>query len=95
MPDDVIPRPSPLTSPSWLMRFGTRAWLYIGLIVLLAAVFSVVATLSSVVVPLTIAILLGMLFAPVVDWLQRRRLPRALAASIVLVGLILVVVWSL
>ncbi len=95
MPDDVITRSSPLTSQSWLVRFGTRAWLSIGLILLLAVLFSVVATLSSVVVPLTIAILLGMLFAPVVDWLQRRRLPRALAATVVLLGLILVVGWSL
>ncbi len=81
-------------SESWLVRNGLRAWFAIGLIVLIAAILTVLATLSTLVVPLTVAILLGILFSPVVGRLHGLGLPRAAGAVLVLLGLVAITAWS-
>ena len=42
--------------------------------------------LSVVVIPVAIALLLSALLAPIVSWLHQRKVPRALATTVVLVG---------
>ncbi|MFC7535466.1 AI-2E family transporter [Actinoplanes sp. GCM10030250] len=49
-------------------------------------VLRVIGTVSVVVVPLAIALLLSALFGPAVGWLLRMRLPRSLATFLVMVG---------
>jgi predicted PurR-regulated permease PerM len=94
VPDDT-PRadPVPLAS-TWLFRAGTRAWLAIGVLVVVAGLISVMGVLSSVVGPLTVATLLAVLFVPVVDGLHRLRVPRAAGSVVVLLSLAAIVVWS-
>lgn len=75
-------------------RFGvplvrkTAAWAW-RLLVILAAVLAllwVVDKLEVIVVPVLLALMLSALLVPVVDWLDRRGLPRAAAVALVLLG---------
>lgn len=88
-PDD----PMPLTA-TWLYRAGTRSWLAIGVLLIVAGVLVVTGILSGVVGPFTVAALLAVLCVPVVDRLRTWRVPRSLGSVIVLVALIAVAVWS-
>lgn len=76
-----------LRRPLWnrpTIRVGAYAWAVVGLIVLLVAIARGVAQVSVVLVPLVIALFPAAVLAPLVNRLRARRLPRAAAASIVL-----------
>src|SRR6201996_2316833 len=66
----------------------TAAWAW-RLLVILAALVAflwVLARLEIIVVPLLLALMLSALLVPVVDWLDRRGLPRGGAVALVLLG---------
>jgi predicted PurR-regulated permease PerM len=82
---------SPAPEPdhrSRLERMGTKAWMLVGIVVLAAIGYSAAAALSGLVAPLVVAVVIGMLFVPLVDRLTTL-MPRSLAAAVVLVGLVL------
>ncbi|MCH9788422.1 MAG: AI-2E family transporter [Actinomycetia bacterium] len=81
--------------PPALARWGLSAWLILGTIALAVVVYFGLVQISSLLVPLIVAIVIGMLFSPVVDRLTRAGLPPFLAASLVLVGLIAVTALSI
>ena len=81
--------------PPALARWGLSAWLSIGLIALAVVVYIGLAQISSLLIPLVIAVVIGMLFSPVVDRLTRVGLPPFAAASLVLVGLIAITALSI
>ena len=81
--------------PPALARWGLSAWLSIGLIALAVVVYIGLAQISSLLIPLVIAVVIGMLFSPVVDRLTRAGLPPFAAASLVLVGLIAITALSI
>lgn len=66
----------------------TAAWAWRLLVILAAAValLWVVKKLEVIVVPVLVALLLSALLVPVVDWLDRRGLPRGGAVALVLLG---------
>lgn len=66
----------------------TAAWAWRLLVILAAAValLWVVTKLEVIVVPVLVALLLSALLVPVVDWLDRRGLPRGGAVALVLLG---------
>ncbi|WP_156751889.1 AI-2E family transporter, partial [Mycobacterium sp. E2497] len=66
----------------------TAAWAWRLLIILAAliALLWVVKRLEVIVVPVLVALLLSALLLPVVDWLDRRGLPRGGAVTLVLLG---------
>ncbi|WP_156670103.1 AI-2E family transporter, partial [Mycobacterium sp. E3305] len=66
----------------------TAAWAWRLLVILLAlvALLWVVKKLEVIVVPVLVALLLSALLLPVVDWLDRRGLPRGGAVALVLLG---------
>jgi predicted PurR-regulated permease PerM len=75
-------------------RLATSLWIGVGLALLL-----LMALLSSVLTPFALGAVLAYLLVPGVDWLKRRRLPRWLAAllmivltALVLLGLVLILV---
>jgi predicted PurR-regulated permease PerM len=77
--DEDVPRGLRIAS-AWIWRLLVLA---LGIAVLLW----VVGRVSSVIIPLAIALLLSALFAPAVGWLRRRvRLPASLATAVVLIG---------
>ncbi|TAM68830.1 AI-2E family transporter [Mycobacterium sp.] len=66
----------------------TAAWAWRLLVILAAAValLWVINKLEVIVVPVLVALLLSALLVPVVDWLDRRGLPRGGAVALVLLG---------
>ncbi len=78
-----------------LTRLGVRSWLLLGVLGLAGAVLWLLAQVSGFVVPLVLAAVLGALFAPVVERLQARGVPRSGGALLVLLGLTAVVVGSI
>jgi predicted PurR-regulated permease PerM len=71
---------------SWrLIVIGVVAW----------ALMKIVSTVSIVIIPLAIALLLSALLAPAVGWLLRARFPRSLATAVVLVGGLAAVIGTL
>ncbi|WP_264992978.1 AI-2E family transporter, partial [Mycobacterium montefiorense] len=64
------------------------AWAWRLLVILAAAVAAlwVVAKLEIIVVPVLLALMISALLVPVVDWLDRRGLPRGGAVALVLLG---------
>lgn len=82
-----------------LRRIGLASWSLLGIIALTIAIAGGISALSGIIVPLLIAVILGVVLEPVVDWLVRRGLSQTLAAVIGLlltillgVGLVILVV---
>lgn len=73
--------------PYWARRVGVFSWLLIGFLAAVGATAVLLAATSAITGPLVIAVLLAIVFAPVVTWLCDRGVPRPLAAASVLVGL--------
>jgi predicted PurR-regulated permease PerM len=85
-------QPVVLVTPqtSTLRRWGSSAWNLIGLIVFAGLAMFIWGALSSVTVPLTIAVWVGILASPLVDLMQRHHVPRPLGAFVVMIGLVVV-----
>jgi predicted PurR-regulated permease PerM len=93
-PADRTPAPSlatpPLHSrvPRWIVTSGTAGWLLLGLAGVAAVILWIMAYTKALVTPFLAAVVLAILFSPIVDVLQRRRVPRLLGATLVLLGLL-------
>ena len=87
----LAPLPPLSRVPGWLMRMGTTAWLTLGIIALATLVYLGLSQVRSLVAPLVVAVVMGMLFYPLVDRLAKVGLRRGLAAALVLIAIALVV----
>lgn len=77
---------------AWSDSFGLLATRSLQIIIVLALTTAVVIgmrSLSTVVIPILLALILASTFAPVTGWLRKRRVPSALATVIVLLGIML------
>jgi predicted PurR-regulated permease PerM len=74
--------------PRWMVWAGTTGWLLVGLAGAAAVLIYVIGFASALITPLMVAIVLAILCAPVLDWLERRRVPRLLGGALVLIGLL-------
>lgn len=81
-PDEVAAPVDPL------QRWGTIGWRFVGIALAVTIAYSALVGLSGLVVPLLLATVIGMLAVPLVDRLEARRLPRRIAALLVVVGLV-------
>ena len=77
--------------PTWLQTLGRGAWLLVGIAVLLAIAFLLLGLISDLVIPLVFAAILAAIFVPLVDRLERWRVPRWLGAPLVVLLAIAVV----
>ncbi len=82
-------------APRWLQRFGVNGWLLIGFAGALWIAGFVYKATIGITLPLIIAVVIGVAVAPLVDVLERRRLPRSAGAVIALLLLILVIAAAL
>jgi predicted PurR-regulated permease PerM len=73
--------------PSWLAQLGLRGWLFVGVVLAAAIVYSALATVASLVVPLIVAVVVGVLFAPLVTRAARAHVPRRITSALVILGL--------
>jgi predicted PurR-regulated permease PerM len=85
-----------LRLPDWFQTLGRGAWLLVGIAVLLAITFVVLGLISDLVIPLVFAAILAAIFVPLVDRLERVRVPRWLGAPLVVllvIGAVAVIAW--
>ena len=78
--------------PVWYQRLGAACWYLVGIVIAIAAFATVISATASLVAPVILGALLAIVFVPAVDWLEHRSVPRALAAALVLVGLVAAIV---
>lgn len=87
---------------AFLRRWGTDAWFLLGILAVLVVVFTALGAISSVVVPVAVAVILGVLLQPFVYWMERHGVSKMMSAVtalllglIVAAGLFTLVVWGL
>ena len=90
MKDPAVLPSGPMTS--LLTRWGRASWFIVGIAAVAAISYSALAAVSGLVVPLVIAVVIGVPAAPLVDMLERRRVPRGIGALLVLVAIVGVIV---
>jgi len=79
-----------------LRKWGLRCWLYVGIALCVGIVAALLAAISGLVVPFLVALVIAMLFHPVVDWLDRLGLNRmigSIAVVILLLGVLVACMW--
>lgn len=72
----------------WLRDAGRTAWLLVGVILLVVGLVWLLGTTAMIVGPLIAATVVAAVAMPLVSALDRRRVPRAAGAAIVLLGLV-------
>jgi predicted PurR-regulated permease PerM len=71
--------------PSWFRTLGLGAWLALGIAAVVGLVLVLIALVTEVAIPLAIAAILAAIMVPLVDRLQRWRVPRWLGATLILI----------
>jgi putative heme transporter len=72
----------------WVPKLGVGAWSFVGFAVATIIVVLALGAVSEIVLPLTFAAVLAIVFKPLVGILQRHRLQPTLAAGLVVLGLL-------
>src|SRR4029453_16235201 len=85
-----LPATAPMHArvPRWIITSGTTGWLLLGLAGVAAVVLWAMAYASALVTPFLAAVVMAIVFSPVVDALERHHIPRLLGATVVLLGLL-------
>jgi predicted PurR-regulated permease PerM len=79
-------------SPTWLVALGIKSWLAVGFVLILGVILYLVSLAAGLVQPLILAVVIGMLFYPLVDGMEKRKVPRAVGAALVMLLLIAIAV---
>jgi putative heme transporter len=74
--------------PAWLRDVGITAWLLVGVTLLAVGVIWVLSLTDVIVTPVLTAAVVASVASPLVGWLHRHRLPRALGAALVLLSVV-------
>jgi putative heme transporter len=77
--------PAPL---SWVPKVGVLAWSFVGFVVAAIILAAALAAVSEIVLPLTFAAVLAVIFKPAVGVLERHRIKPSLAAGLIVLGLL-------
>src|SRR5215831_1132371 len=72
-------------TPRWLRDIGRSSWLLVGLLLVLLGLIWLLAETYTIVGPMVCALIVAVVAMPLVTWLDRR-MPRALAAGLVLLA---------
>jgi predicted PurR-regulated permease PerM len=93
-PEGDLPERPLQRIPDVLDKFGRASWLLLGIVLVLAGLYWTLGQVRTLLAPLVVAVVIGMLCYPLVDRLQRRGVPRPLGASFVLLGIVGIVLMS-
>jgi predicted PurR-regulated permease PerM len=74
--------------PTWLGDLGLLAWFLVGVGILLVGTIWILAEISTILVPVIVGTIAAAVAGPLVDALQRRKVPRAAGAALVLLMLL-------
>ena len=88
-------RRAPSAAPGLLgriPRLGVWSWSFVGFVLAAIIVFTALAAVSEIVLPMTFAAVLAVVFKPLVGTLQRHNLKPSLAAGLVVLGLLALVI---
>ena len=77
-------------APRWLRDVGVTAWLLVGVTLLLVGVVWILSLTQTIVMPLLAASVIAAVGAPVVAWLAHHRVPRGVAAVLLLLAIVAV-----
>ncbi|ALG84438.1 AI-2E family transporter [Gordonia phthalatica] len=86
MTDDAAP--ADRRTAAVLHRLGAASWSLIGIVVLALAAAAAVGAVSGILVPLVVAVIIGIVLEPLSEMLQRRGVP-AVLATVVCLGVLL------
>jgi predicted PurR-regulated permease PerM len=75
-------------APGWLRDLGVASWLLVGFVLIVVGLIWLLGQTSTIILPVALAGVLGAVTGPIVDALERRRVPRAAGAALVLLGLV-------
>jgi len=78
------------SAPAWLRDLGFASWLLVGFVLIIVGLVWLLGQTSTIVMPVTLALVLGAVAGPIVGALERRGLPRGAGAGLVLLGLVLI-----
>ena len=77
-------------TPDWLRGAGQTSWLLVGLGVLLVGLIWLLSLTNVIVLPVLAAGIVAAVASPVVGWMHGHRVPRALAAALMMLAIVLV-----
>jgi putative heme transporter len=77
-------------APSWLRDFGLTAWLLVGVALFLAGAVWLASLTQTIVAPVITAAVVASVASPLVAWMGRHRVPRAVGAALVLLAIVAV-----
>jgi predicted PurR-regulated permease PerM len=80
------------SAPMWLRDLGLLAWFLVGVAVVLVGLVWLLGLTSTITVPVALGAILATVAGPVVTALQRRRVPRAAGAALVLLAMLAITV---
>jgi putative heme transporter len=76
--------------PDWLRNVGLMAWLLVGITVLIGGLVWLGSLTQVITIPVIVAAIIAVVASPLVGWMHRHRIPRAIGALLVMVGVVLV-----
>ena len=76
------------TVPDWLRNVGLMSWLLVGVAVLLVGLVWLASLTAVIVVPVIVAAIVAAVGSPLVGWLNRHRVPRALGAALLMLAIV-------
>ena len=79
-------------APGWLRDLGATAWLLVGVTLFLVGAVWLLSLTQTIVMPVLAAGVIAAVASPLVAWLARHRVPRGVAAALLLLGLVAVAV---
>ena len=86
---DVAELTGAFAAPRWLRDVGFTAWLLVGVALFLVGSVWLLSLTSTIVVPVIAAGVVASVAGPLVGWLERHHVPRAVGAILLLVCMIL------
>ena len=72
----------------WIPKVGVWTWSFIGFVVATIIVVAALAAVSEIVIPLTFAAVLAIIFKPLVRILQRHKVNATIASALIVIGLL-------
>ena len=71
-------------APAWLRDLGLLSWLLVGIALAIAGAVWLLALTQVIVIPVLVAAIVAAVASPLVRWLHRHRVPRALGAALIM-----------
>jgi predicted PurR-regulated permease PerM len=78
------------SAPIWVRDLGLLSWFLVGVAVLLVGLTWLVALTSTITIPVVLGAILATVAGPLVSKMQRRGVPRAAGAALVLLGMLVI-----